>query len=297
MANSFASGSNDVILSQMFMNAFLKKLSPVSAFSTNLAAAAAQPGDTIKVPIETYPNVAAATKVTHAAYAEQDIDSTIASITLGQPVYVSLALDDVEIASSSAISLERFAAAKANHLARTVFQTSLAGVLNANFSSKITTTDANFDIDDVVDLKDLLDDLDVPEDGRSLVLSYAYVNNLLKDNTLSNNYNAGSQPLRAGVVGELFGFTVYSTGAIPSNSENLTGFACHSSAIALAMRYLQPGPGNSYSAAGPITDPDSGITLGMRRWYENSTGVDQMVFECVFGAAVAQNALARIVSA
>jgi hypothetical protein len=297
MANSFGSGTNNVVVAQTFLNAFAKALSPVGAFSTNFSDAAAQPGDTIKVGIETYPNVAAATKATHAAYAEQDIDSTIASLTLGQPVYVSLSLDDVERASSTLLNLENFMAAKANHLARTVYQTILADVTNVNYSSKVTVASGDFDIDDVIDMKDLLDDLDVPQDGRSLVLSYAYINNLLKDNTLSNNFNAGPAPLRQGVVGNLLGMDVYGTAAIPANSENLTGFACHRSAMAVAMRYLQPGPGNTYSEAMPVSDAESGITLGMRRWYENSTGVDQMVFECVFDSAVAQNALARVVSA
>ena len=299
MANSINADVLDEIVSQNALLALTKKLAPISALTTNFSSEAARKGDVVRVLVETYPDQAAATKTTHAAYTIQDLDSTTCSITLGQPVYVSFSLDDVEVASSSVVNLEIFGNGKGNKLGTKIMTDVMSVITNANFGSAAFTGAAStFDADDVADVKDALDDLDVPDDNRVLVLSNAYITNLLKDNAIQSNPNVGGEPIREGVIGRLMGFDVIGSNIIPANSENLVGFACHPSAIAVAMRYLQPQPGNSYLRAEPMTDPRSGITMGIRDWYENSTGVRNMVYECVYGYAVTGlSSLVRIVSA
>lgn len=298
MANSFGS-IQDAVVSNSALAAFRKKLASFSAFSTNFSADAAAPGDTVKVLLESYPNDAAATKSSHGAYTIQDADSTVASVSLGQPTYTSFGLDDVEVAGSSALSLETFGAAKGNHLANAVLTSVWGNITNANYGAAAFTGAASgFDYDDVVDIKDAMDDDDVPEDGRALVLSNAYATALLKDNTIQNNYNGSQGEFREGVLGRLAGFDVYSTNVLPANGENLVGFACVPAAMAVGVRYLAPQAGHVYSVAEPMTDPDSGLTIGVRQWHEPSTGVNNRVYECVFGSAVGQSAgLKRLVSA
>ena len=297
MANSIDSGVNNVIVANSAFQAFQKKLQSFAAFSTSFSSEAAQPGSTIKVLKETYPDEAAATKSANTAYTIQDADSTTVSITLGQPIYTSFQLDDVERASSSVVGLERFAQGKGNHVANAVLQTVWDDITNANFASKVTVATASFDLDDVYDMKDLLDDNDAPEDGRSLVLSNAVATNLLKDASITGNLNAGDAPLRQGSLGTIAGMDVYTTNVLPGNSENLTGFACVSSAFAVGMRYLQPAAGHKYSRAEAVTD-SSGITLGVREWYDENSGNQRCVMEAVVGSAVGQGTgLVRLVSA
>jgi hypothetical protein len=298
MANSIT-GVNDDIIAQSALMAFIKKIQPLNAFSRNFSSDAARPGDKVSVLRETYPDVAAADKTTHADYTIQDCDSDAVEISLGQPKYVSWGLDDVEIASSSAVNMETYGSGKGNKLANAVLQTIWDDITNANFSAKVTVATASFDIDDVYDMKDALDDADAPEDGRSLVLSNAVATNLLKDNTITNNPNAGDQPLRAGSLGRLAGMDVFTTNVLPGNSENLTGFACTADAFAIAQRYLQPQEGHTYYRAEPLIDPaGSGITLGLRDWYDNDSGTRIRVLEWVGGNVVGiAGGLVRLVSA
>jgi len=85
---------------------------------------------------------------------------------------------------------------------------------------------------------------------------------------------------------------------IPGNSENLVGFAAHPSAFAIAMRYLKPTDGHKYSKAEPLTDPATGITIGVREWYDENSGSIRKVWECQFGHVLGIAAgLKRITSA
>ncbi|MFZ8869674.1 MAG: hypothetical protein ACO2YK_14085, partial [Paracoccaceae bacterium] len=82
------------------------------------------------------------------------------------------------------------------------------------------------------------------------------------------------------------------------NSENLVGFACNSSAIAVAMRYLEPQDNNGYVRAEALSDPDTGAVLGLRQFYLPETGDMYMTLECNWGKAVGIAAgIERIVSA
>jgi len=283
MANSIT-GVNDDIISSGAFQAFVKKMTPLSAFSRDFSSDVARPGDRVSIFRETYPDVAAADKTTQADYTIQDCDSDSVEVVLAQPKYVSWALDDTEVANSSAVSMDRYGSGKGNHIATAVVQDILDVVTNANFGAAgFVGAATTFDVDDVFDLKDAMDDDDVPESGRSLVLSNAYATNLLKDNTLQTNQNAGDGALREGSIGRVAGFDVFTSNIIPGNSENLVGFAATSDAIAVAMRYLQPQEGNTYSRAEPITEQDSGLTLGLRDWYDNDSGTRKRVLECVFG--------------
>lgn len=296
MANSFGS-IQDTHVAQKVLGSFSKRLAPVSSFATDFSDVAAQPGDTVKVSLETYPNDAVATKTSGGAYTIQDADATVISLSLGEPVYTSYGLTDVEKASSSALNMERFSNSKANHLATGVLQGILGDVTAANYSGVSTVAAASFDLDAVADLKDLLDDNEAPEEGRSLVLSNAYVTNLLKDGSINNNFNGTQGEFRQGVIGQLFGFDVIPCNQIPGNSENLVGFACVPEAMACAMRYNMPQDGHTYSIAEPLADP-SGITLGIRQWYSNDTGVNNRVLECIYDSAPGNtDGLIRIASA
>ena len=82
MANSINANVLDEIVSQNALLALTKKIAPISALTTNFSSDAARKGDVVRVLVETYPDEAAATKATHAAYASQDLDSTLAASRL-----------------------------------------------------------------------------------------------------------------------------------------------------------------------------------------------------------------------
>ena len=305
MANSITGINDDIILDSM-LNAFHSHVLPFEAFSTSFNAdVVSRRGATVSVMRATAAD-AALTKSTHTAYTVQDADSDAVEITLGQPDYVSWGLDDVEVASSSILELERYGRQKGFQLAKKVLQDNLALVTNGNYGAAgFTGAATTFDEDDVVDLKDLLDDADVPEEPRSLILSNAYYNQLLKDASIKDaSAFGGSEGIRQGRVAQLMGMNVYRSNLIPANAENLVGFVVHPDAMAVASRYLEPQEGHNYTRAEPLsyTDPITGeafgMVLGLRDWYDEDTGIRKRVIECVNGSVVGISAgLQRIVSA
>jgi hypothetical protein len=298
MANAIT-GINDDILSKAVLDGFVAAITPLTAFSTSFSNEAVKKGDKVSVP-RVGAQDAAATKSNGAAYTIQDSDSDAVEISLGQPVYVSSGLDDVEIASSSALSLELFGKAKGAVLAKKIFQDIFSLVTSANYGAAVFTgLSSTFDSDDVIDIRTAVSAADMPLENRSLILDDAYVGALLKDAAIKSSDRFGSTtPIRDGSVGRIAGFDVFESTIIPSNSQNLVGIAAHPSGLAIAMRYLQPQAGNTYSAAYPVTDSKTGITIGVREGYDNLTGTKYKIWEAVYGYQVGIAAgIKRLISA
>jgi len=298
MANSIT-GINDDIIAQGAIEAFTASVLPLTSMVTNFSADAAKRGEKVSI-LRTIAADAATTKVSHTAYTIQDADSDAIELTLGQPVYVSFGLDDVEIASSSVLNMDVYGKQKGFQLAKKVLQDVLSEITAANFGAAgFTGAAANFDEDDVADIASQMDQADIPEDGRVLVLKPAYFTSLLKSTGIKDaSAFGGAEAIRQGNIPNLSGFAIFKSNLIPANGENLVGFASHMTSLAFAMRYLQPQEGNTYLRAEPFTDPNgSGVTLGLRDWYENSTGIRNRVFECVYAWETAQDGIQRLVSA
>jgi hypothetical protein len=286
MANAITN-INDDILSKAVLDGFVAAVTPLTAFSTSFSNEAVKKGDKVSVPRVGVQD-AAATKTNHGAYTIQDSDSDAVEITLGQPVYVSSGLDDVEIASSSVLSLELYGKSKGAVLAKKIMQDILSKVTLANFGAHVFAGAAStFDSDDVIDIRTLCSAADMPIENRALLLDDAYVGALLKDAAVKSSDRFGStNPIREGSIGRIAGFDVFESTLIPTNSENLIGIAAHPAGLAIAMRYLQPQAGNTYSAAYPVTDAKTGITIGVREGYDNLKGVKYKIWEAVYGYEV-----------
>jgi hypothetical protein len=298
MANSIT-GVNDDIISSNVLSGFIAGIAPIMALATDFSADAAKKGDKISILRDNTAIDATQTKVTHGAYAIQDADSDAIEISLGQPKYVSWSLDDTSIAQSSVVNLEVFGRRKGHALAAGILGDILSPITAANFGSAAFTGAAStFDADDVADIKNAADVANWGDEDRYLVLSAAYYNALLKDGAIQAADAFGSiDAIRNGKVPTLMGFKLIMSNLIPANGQNLVGFASSGMGLASAFRYLQPQEGNTYNRAERLTDP-SGMTLGLRDWYSNDTGVRNRVIESVYGYQVAlSTGILRMVSA
>ena len=297
MANSIT-GVNDDIIASNVLSGFISGIAPIMSLAADFSADAAKPGDKISVLRDNTAIDAAVDKTTHAAYTIQDADSDSFEIALAQPKYVSWGLDDSEVANSSVVNLEVYGRRKGNKLASTILADILSPVTAANFGAAAFTGAAStFDADDVADISTAADLADWDED-RYLVLSPAYYGALLKDAGIqSADAFGGIEAIRNGDIPTLLGFKIIMSNLIPANAENLVGFASSGTGLATAFRYLQPQEGNTYNRAERLSDP-SGMTLGLRDWYSNDTGVRNRVVECVYGKAVGiSTGILRMVSA
>jgi hypothetical protein len=111
----------------------------------------------------------------------------------------------------------------------------------------------------------------------------------------SFNLNLSAPGVTEGLVKRLAGFDLHETVVIPSDhAEKLVGFAVHPSAIAVAMRYLQPVA--DYQQAGAVTDPQTGMTFGYLRFTDTRANKVFVTLECLYGFALGKaDALKRIV--
>jgi hypothetical protein len=281
MANS-TTGIQDDIIARSVLQGFTAAIAPMAALNTLFSDAAANRGDRVSVPRLASNLDAAEDKTVGSAYTIQDIDSDAVEIVLNKHKYVSMGNDDIEVANSSALVLERYGVRKGNLLAKTVVQDIFSEITAANFGSAAFTGAAStFDEDDVADIADACDDDNMPED-RYLVLSNAYITALRKSGAIKDTSGYGFNAIQTGQIPMLHGFKVIPSNIIPGNSQNLVGFATDGSGIAAAFRYLAPLSGNKYDRAEAIVG-EGGITLGLRSWYSEDYGNYRSVMECVYG--------------
>ena len=297
MANS-TTGIQDDIIARGVLQGFTANIAPMLALNTDFSDEARSKGDRVSVPRLNSALDAAADKTVGGAYTIQDIDSDAVEVVLNKHKYVSMGADDIEVANSSALSLERYGVRKGNLLAKTVVQDIWSEITAANFGAAVFTGAAStFDEDDVADIADSCDDDDMPEDDRYLVLSNAYITALRKSGAIKDTSGYGFNAIQSGLIPMLHGFKIIKSNIIPDNSENLVGFATDGSGIATAFRYLMPQQGNKYDRAEALVG-EGGVTLGFRDWYSEDYGNRRQVMECVYGYETGITAgIKRLVSA
>jgi hypothetical protein len=154
-----------------------------------------------------------------------------------------------------------------------------------------------FDYKKVLSLREACGLAKMPPNPRSLVLDAGYYTNMLADDIVAKsfNLNLNAPAVTEGMVKRIAGFNLHETTLIPpDHAEKLVGFAAHSSAVAVAMRYLQPVA--DYQQAGAVTDPTTGMTFGYLRFTDTRANKIFVTPECLYGFAPAKtDALKRIV--
>jgi hypothetical protein len=111
---------------------------------------------------------------------------------------------------------------KGEALAFDILADIFSGIRAADFTSTTidAVTAANFDEDEVADLRKICSDEFWPEGGRSLILNPAYGCNLLKQPQIidASMRGDGGRGFRDGVIGNILGFDVVETAGLNSNN-------------------------------------------------------------------------------
>jgi len=294
MANTIT-GLNDDIISQAGLEAFTAGLAPLKAFSTDFSGEAGRKGESVSVPL-----VSSATAGTFAGNLETG-DSTLAQVEVtlaSQPVFSAFHITDTESTKSSVAQLERLAKQHAQAVAQSVVVDVMGEITQANYGNvAATVTAANFDYEDIVDIRTVCTDANMPADERYLILDSGHYGNLLKDTAISNNSAFNGNSAQSGEAPKVAGFDLIESTVVPDNSENLVGFASHPSGMAVAMRYWEPQSDSDYIESRAILDQETGLVLGYRRWYNPATATHWASFDCLHGKKVGvSDGIKRIVS-
>lgn len=296
MANSLA-GINLAQIGQKSLAALLPRLAPLRAFTTDFSSDIAVSGGSVTTRVPTALTTGALT--TGYAANAQTATTTAKTITLGAVKGLVIGFTDEEWSKSSINLHNVFIRPGVNAIANGMIDDALALVTASNYGAAAFTGAAStFDADDAADLATVLSTANVDRDGRFLMLSPSYYGYLAKDTAIQAAYAYGTnEAIRDNRIPRVHGMDVIEYTDIPSNAENLVGLCGGPEGIIIAARSPAV-PEGFPGMIETITDPESGFTFQVRKWYSADDGQHYLSMAAISGVAVgvASN-LKRLVSA
>lgn len=282
MANTL-NGINLAQISEMSLEALLPVVPFLNAFVTDFSTDIAGKGESVTTRFPTAVTAGDAS----AGYTATAVQSTARTITLSNHIHFTAGFTDAEVAKATLATLQNlFIGPMVNAVSLSMATTLLNLVTNANFSQNIIRSAANFDADAVAYLQQLLDTAKVPVANRSLLLLPTYRQSLVSDDAIQNAMASGSdQAIREGQTGRVHGFNVIPYTDIPGNSENLAGIACAKQGLCLAAR-VPPDPKDWAGQAITKVEPNSGLPIQFRTWYEGKDGQQYVTATLMFGVQI-----------
>jgi len=270
---------SDINFAQQALQGFVATLLPLNNFSTNFEPTPIPPGNTVIVPL-----IGSLTATTFGGnYAICGGTMTGITVTINRHKHIPIGQSDLTRASSSWAQLDRFAFQQGAGLALAVLQDILSLVTNANFVLATSVANQSFGIAQILKARLDLNNNKAPFTARSLVLDVAPFNSLLTlTNFIQTQAYGSREALVEAQIPRALGFDIFETNGLPGTN-SIMGFAAVPSAIAIAMRYLQPGSDQYYIDARPVSDPNTGATFGYRRHYDPNTGNEFINLECNYG--------------
>lgn len=280
MATNTLGGVNATRISQLTLDALQTTILPFRAFTTNFSADIASAGSAVTSRYVTNPSVSNFA----ASRSAQNATTTAVTVTLSNYVGIDLGFSDTEMSFSDVQLSEMFIKPAVTALFENVMAGVLALVTSANYSQNSLITAANFNSANIAGLCTSLNAAKVSSVGRSIICSPTYADTLRKDSTILPAYAIGDTSfLKGGMIPRLHNFDIYEfNGTIPTNSENLAAVALAPQAACIAAR-TPAMPRNWAGQVSNITDPESGLTLQFRDWYD---GFEQRTQLClIYGVA------------
>jgi len=283
---------DDEIISQSALESFVKILAPFRAFSTNFSAAPGTRGANVLVPL-----VSGLTATTFGgSYAVSGGTKSVVTISLSQHKIVHIGQDDITAANSSAASLESFGRQQGAALALLVLQDVLSLVTTANFSLATAVASTAMDVPQLRKARLDLNQNDVPAEPRSMLIDCTPYDALFGvTNFVQAHMFRDNSVLQEGKVMRACGFDFHELNNLFASGASVMAFAAHPNAIAVAMRYLQPQDPSAYESAYAVTDPETGITLGLRKHYDANTGTRYLNMECNYGYSKGLTTAGRVI--
>lgn len=194
-----------------------------------------------KVHIRSVPTVAINDYTGSVTYA--DVTTTDTELLIDQAKYFAFNADDI-LAGQSDIDMVNQASQDAAEQMKISVDTTVLGAIYSGLSAGVDDTGAVASSSNilgyVLDAGQKLDEANVPESGRFLVLAPKHINMLKQSDLKSVNITGdGTSPLRNGQVGTIDRFTVYSSNNLPTVSGQKMSYAGTKHGIAFASQISQ----------------------------------------------------------
>jgi hypothetical protein len=231
----------------------------------------------------------------------ESTDAEPVSIALDQHKFIKFHLTDLEREESQISYISDMAKYAGHALARYVAEDLLEeGLANSTYDNQKDVAKASWDIDNLYDLAKEMDDLNMPSDGRWLVMSTeAYYQTLKTMTTITNaSYGIAEGIRSANLDSTLAGFQVYTYRGLESLTDsNATGFdllAGYRGSLAMVNRL--PEFADASMQIGDISnasDPNSGISLQLRRKYDVFDAKELYALTIMYGLKAPKDSVAN----
>lgn len=299
MANTLGTTNADVI-AQRALETLVARLPLLSQISTNFS----------DEPVRFGANV-----ITHIVTAAQAIDFNASHgyvpaartqidvpVPLNKHKHHTYSIGVQEASSSQIDLIERFAVTAAYSIGSALVSDLLGLVKAADFpnysSFALGENEDGFSRRSTIRVGKALGKRYVPPMGRFMVLNPDFYASLCLDNTmLAALLQTGAQSIQSGRLPNVHGFDVSEFVDMPDNDEDLVGIAGTADALCLATRIPDdPGQGQSNVRISTVTEPQSGISLQVREWYNSDLAAFRRSYTLMYGVAKGQTtSLQRIV--
>jgi hypothetical protein len=270
-------------LADAALQAFVKTLAPLNVFSRSfspVAVAERMRGSGIAVPL-----IGTMSGTTFGgSYAICGGTKTVITVTLNRHKVVHVGQSDIDALNNSDSGLSTFGEEQGAALATTVIEDILTLVTTANFGLAANTTAANLDLTQLRAARLSLNLGNAPLRPRACLIDAIGMDALLGvTNFIQAQMFSDNTVLREGRVMRALGFDFYELNSSFVSAASVNAFFAHPSAIAIAMRYVQPQNTDGYWAAEQVSDPATGASFGIRGVYDPLTGQNYLAFECNYG--------------
>lgn len=293
MANTIA-GVNLAEIAQESLPGLSSTFAPLNAVSTDFSSDAAAAGESVTTRIPTKPSAVDLA----SGYTGQDVTLTAKTITLNTFYGFTYGFTDAERSKSSINLGEIFLEPAMSALGDKVFGDLWDLVVNSNFGTSSTITAANFDRDDLADIRATLNTTKkAPAQGRAVICDSEHYAALLK------TLNAAEIPgmtadKQEGAVPRVAGFDIYETNLADANSENCAAFAMHRSSLLFAGRSVDAtGAAEAGVEVEDVVIPGLGLPVQFRRWYAPNDGKLYYSVGLLYGVAAGADYGVRVVTA
>lgn len=293
MSNTLG-GVNLTQIAQKSLDVLMDMLAPLQAFATDFSDEVAVEGSAVTTRVATQPTSGDLSGGYAAAV--QNVTTTAKTITLGDVTGTVIGFTDSEWSKSSINLADVFVAPGVNAIADDMFDDALALLTIANYSTGVTIAAAAMEADKAIDIAKTLTDNKVPKRDRFIMLNSGHYAALAKS---VKNWNVwgGQGVITENQIPKIAGMSVYEVTDMPGNSINLVGFAGGKQGIILAAR-VPAVPDGFPGEITNVTDPETGFTLQLRKWYSADDGKHYLSMGAMWGVAVGSAGnICRIVSA
>ena len=236
-----------------------------------------------------------------SGYSATPVTDTDVPVTITAHRYVQIDYNSNELASTGRNLFTEQAFAGIYSLAEDYVLALYALLTSANYTNKTVIALGSFNRTGMIGLGTSLFNRKVPRRGRSLLLNAAYYGQLMQDPSIvSFDTFQNADGITEYTLPRIGGFDIGCAADLPGNSINLTGVAFTKQAIVGATRilfdYVDAQLGSTYGANVPVTDPDTGLVVGLTQYVNHDAGVSRWRVALMYGCAVGDAARAQLLA-